>query len=35
MYEEFEKGNSNTSQLLDWFQDEKIISHIKIGRAHV
>lgn len=28
MYEEFEKGNSNTSQLLDWFQDEKIISHI-------
>ena len=28
MYEEFEKGNSNTSQLLDWFLDEKIISHI-------
>ena len=28
MYEEFEKGNSNTSQLLAWFQDEKIISHI-------
>ena len=28
MYEEFEKGNSNTSQLLDWFQDEKVISHI-------
>ncbi len=28
MYEEFEKGNSNTSQLLDWFEDEKIISHI-------
>ena len=28
LYEEFEKGNSNTSQLLDWFQDEKIISHI-------
>ena len=28
MDEEFEKGNSNTSQLLDWFQDEKIISHI-------
>ena len=28
MYEEFEKGNSNTSQLLDWFQDEEVISHI-------
>ena len=28
MYEEFEKGNSNTSQLLDWFQDEKVINHI-------
>ena len=28
MYEEFEKGNSNTSQLLDWFKDEKVISHI-------
>ena len=28
LYEEFEKGNSNTSQLLDWFQDEKVISHI-------
>ena len=28
MYEEFEKGNSNTSQLLDLFQDEKVISHI-------
>ena len=28
MYEEFEKGNSNTNQLLDWFEDEKIISHI-------
>lgn len=28
MYEEFEKGNSNTRQLLDWFQDEKVISHI-------
>lgn len=28
MYEEFEKGNSNTSQLLDCFQDEKVISHI-------
>ena len=25
---EFEKGNSNTSQLLDWFQDEEVISHI-------
>ncbi len=28
MYEEFEKGNSNTSQLLDCFQDEKTISRI-------
>ncbi len=28
MYDAFEKVNRNTSQLLDWFQDEKVISHI-------
>lgn len=28
MYEELEKGNINTSQILDWFDDESIINHI-------
>ena len=28
MYEEFEKGNINTNQIVDWFQDENIISRI-------
>ena len=27
MYEELEKGNSNTSQVLNNFEDEKIINH--------
>ena len=28
MYEELEKGNSNTSHILDWFEDEQTISEI-------
>ena len=28
MYEEFQKGNINTNQIADWFQDENIISRI-------
>ena len=28
LYEELEKGNINTNHILDWFEDEKIISHI-------
>ena len=28
MYEQLEKGNISTNQILDWFEDEKIISHI-------
>lgn len=28
MHEELQKGNINTNQILDWFEDEKIISHI-------
>lgn len=28
MYEEFQKGNINTNQIVDWFQDENIISRI-------
>ena len=28
MYEEFEKGNSNTSHILDWFEEEEIINDI-------
>ena len=28
LYEEFEKGNSNTSHILDWFEDEEIINEI-------
>ena len=28
MYEEFEKGNINTNQIVDWFQDENNISRI-------
>lgn len=28
MYEEFEKGNINTNQIVDWFQNENIISRI-------
>ena len=28
MYEEFQKGNINTIQIVDWFQDENIISRI-------
>ena len=27
-YEEFQKGNINTNQIVDWFQDENIISRI-------
>ena len=26
LYEEFEKGNSNTNNVLDWFEEEKIIT---------
>ncbi len=28
LYEELEKGNSNTNHILDWFEEEKMISHI-------
>lgn len=28
MYEELEKGNISTNQILNWFDDEKIINHI-------
>ena len=28
LYEEFEKGNSNTSHVLDWFEDEETINEI-------
>ena len=28
LYEELEKGNINTSHLLDWFEDQEIINHI-------
>lgn len=28
LYEELEKGNINTNSILDWFEDENIISHI-------
>lgn len=28
LYEELEKGNSNTSHILDWFEDEQTISEI-------
>ena len=28
LYEEFEKGNINTNNVLDWFEDEKIINEI-------
>ena len=28
MYEEFQKGNINTNQIVDWFQDENIISRM-------
>ena len=28
LYEEFEKGNSNTSNILNWFEDEQIINEI-------
>lgn len=28
LYEEFEKGNSNTSNILDWFEEEEIINEI-------
>ena len=28
MYEEFEKGNISTNQILNWFDSEEIISHI-------
>lgn len=28
LYEELEKGNINTNHILDWFEEEKIISHI-------
>ncbi|MGN1269421.1 MAG: DNA primase [Clostridia bacterium] len=28
MYEQLEKGNISTNQILDWFEDENIISHI-------
>ena len=28
MYEELEKGNSNTNNVLDWFEDEQIINEI-------
>ena len=28
MYEELEKGNSNTNHVLDWFEDEETINEI-------
>lgn len=28
LYEEFEKGNSNTNNILDWFEEEEIINEI-------
>ncbi len=28
LYEELEKGNINTNNILNWFEDEKMISHI-------
>ncbi len=28
LYEELEKGNINTNHILDWFEEEKIVSHI-------
>ena len=28
LYEELEKGNINTSHILDWFEEENIINHI-------
>lgn len=28
LYEELEKGNINTNHILDWFEEEKMISHI-------
>ena len=28
MYEEFEKGNINTSSVLNWFENEEIINEI-------
>lgn len=28
LYEEFEKGNSNTNNVLDWFEEEEIINEI-------
>ncbi len=28
LYEELEKGNINTNNILDWFEDEKMVSHI-------
>ena len=28
MYEEFEKGNSNINNVLDWFEDNEIINEI-------
>ncbi len=28
LYEELKKGNINTNHILDWFEEEKIISHI-------
>jgi len=28
LYEELEKGNSNTNHILDWFEDEEIINEI-------
>ena len=28
LYEEFEKGNSNTNNVLDWFEDQEIVNEI-------
>ncbi len=28
LYEELEKGNINTNHILDWFEEEKMLSHI-------
>jgi len=28
LYEEFEKGNSNTNNVLDWFEEEETINEI-------
>ncbi|MFR5682880.1 MAG: hypothetical protein ACLUD1_02155 [Clostridia bacterium] len=28
MYEEFEKGNSNTNNVLDWFTEEETINYL-------